>query len=77
MQAKPVDLQSQPWANQGASLIATRENILQAMKDLHEHAEDTVWITGTETMFERLASIYGYAGGDVSILAQLWPEYYA
>jgi hypothetical protein len=76
-QATPLPPEDQPWRNSGASLIATREHILQAMTDLHSHAKDTVWLTEHETVFERLATIYGYSGGDVSVLAGLWPEYYA
>ncbi|MCK9308403.1 MAG: hypothetical protein M0P17_12855 [Methanoculleus sp.] len=67
----------QPWRNAGASLVATREHILQAMRDLHDNATDTVWLTASETVFERLASIYGYAGGDPATLAAMWPEYFA
>lgn len=67
----------QPWRNAGASLIATREHILLAMRDLHDHATDTVWLTKHETVFERLANIYGYAGGDPATLAAMWPEYFA
>lgn len=77
IQAASIATEDQPWTNTGASLTATREHILLAMKDLHTNAKDTVWLTEQETVFERLATIYGYAGGDVSTLAQLWPEYYA
>lgn len=75
-QTQPTPLSEQPWPNAGASLTATREHILLAMKDLCKHASDTVWLTPAETVFERLASIYGYAGGDPEELAALWPEYY-
>jgi hypothetical protein len=76
-QAEPVPPQDQPWSNAGALLVATREHILQAMKDLHDNAPDTVWLTPYETVFERLATIYSYAGGDLATLAAMWPEYYA
>ena len=77
MQATPVAPEDQPWRNHGASLIATREHILMAMKDLCANAKDTVWLTEHETVFERLASIYGYAGGEPATLSAMWPEYYA
>jgi len=75
-QAEKTNVQDMPWHNAGASLIATREHILLAMKDLCDNATDTVWLTKYETVFERLASIYGYAGGDTSVLADIWPEYF-
>lgn len=77
LQATPIPPHDQPWRNAGASLLATREHILQAMKDLHANAKDTVWLTEHETVFERLSTIYGYSGGDISVLVRLWPEYYA
>ena len=75
-QHEPIPPQDQPWPNAGASLVATREHILMAMRDLHDNAEDTVWLTKYETVFERLASIYSYAGGDQATLAAMWPEYF-
>lgn len=77
VQATPIAPQDQAWTNVGTSLVATREHILLAMKTLHESAKDTVWLTEHETVFERLATIYGYAGGEAATLAQMWPEYYA
>lgn len=76
-QHRPMPPDEQPWRNAGASLLATRNHILAAMKDLHDNAKDTVWLTPHETVFERLASIYGYAGGDQAVLAKMWPEYFA
>ena len=67
----------QPWLAAGASLVNTRGIILAAMQDLHNNATDTIWLTPHETVFERLASIYGYAGGDPATLAAMWPEYFA
>lgn len=77
-QLEPLSMSTQdlPWRNAGASLIATREHILMAMKDLQDNATDTVWLTPHETVFERLAAIYGYAGGDPTTLAEMWPEYF-
>lgn len=48
--------------------------LVEAMTDLFDNADDTVWITDTETMFDRLASLYILAGGDVNIIHDLWPE---
>lgn len=76
-QHDPMPPQEQPWRNAGASLVATREHILLAMRDLQDNATDTVWLTKCETVFERLASIYGYAGGDPATLAAMFPEYFA
>lgn len=76
-QHEPMPPQEQPWRNAGASLVATREHILLAMRDLQDNATDTVWLTKCETVFERLASIYGYAGGDPATLAAMFPEYFA
>ena len=75
-QAEKTNTEDMPWSNAGAILIATREHILLAMKDLCENATDTVWLTKYETVFERLVSIYGYAGGDSAKLVELWPEYF-
>lgn len=77
LQATPISPHDQPCRNAGASLLATREHILLAMKDLHANAKDTVWLTEHETVFERLSTIYKYSGGDISVLIDLWPEYYA
>ena len=77
VQARAMPPSEQPWLAAGASLVATRESILAAMRDLHDNATDTVWLTPHETVFERLASIYGYAGGDPATLAAMWPEYFA
>ena len=76
-QHEPMPPQEQPWRNAGASLVATREHILLAMRDLQDNATDTVWLTKSETVFERLASIYGYAGGDPATMAEMFPEYFA
>ena len=76
-QHEPMPPQEQPWRNAGASLVTTREHILLAMRDLQDNATDTVWLTKCETVFERLASIYGYAGGDPATLAAMFPEYFA
>ena len=49
------------------------EDILIAMKDIQEHAEDTLWITNTETVFERLWEIYIVHGGDIKVLKEAFP----
>jgi len=60
----------------GPSLKAIQEAILLTMRDLCENAQDTVWLTESETVFERLAEIHGIAGGGNERLAALWPEYF-
>lgn len=52
------------------------EAILAAMIDLVENATDTCWITGQETVFERLAGLYLLAGGDKERLVVEFPEYF-
>lgn len=59
-----------------ARLDETRAEIMAAMRDLVEHGEDTLWLTDTETVFERLAYLYEVAGGDRKALVQAWPEYF-
>ena len=49
--------------------------ILQAMVDLCNHATDTVWISSSETMFNRLETLYIESGGTHSKLEQIYPEY--
>jgi hypothetical protein len=75
-QADTVSTEDMSLPNYAPTLAATQQHILQAMKDLCEHSTDTVWLTKYETVFERLASLYGYAGGDNSTLAETWPEYF-
>lgn len=55
-------------------LDQAQSEILQAMRDLVAHAEDTVWLTDTETVFERLSYLYEVAGGDRQVLVAEWPE---
>lgn len=59
-----------------ALLIQARNDIHQAMVDLVEHAPDTLWLTATETVFERLAFIYMRAGGDRADLQRDFHEYF-
>lgn len=54
----------------------TRAALLQAMRDLEKHADDTLWIGPGETVFERLATIYLSAGGDPAALMAEWPHYF-
>lgn len=58
-------------------LDETQAEIRNAMRDLCEHADDTVWLTQSETMFERLCYLYEVAGGDRDDLAKEWPEDFA
>lgn len=57
-------------------LAAVRIEILGALADLVDYAEDTVWLTEGETVFERLAYLYEVSGGDRSMLVERWPEYF-
>lgn len=57
-------------------LEETRAEILTAMRDLIEHADDTLWLTGTETVFERLAYLYEVSGGERINLVREFPEYF-
>lgn len=57
-------------------LEETRLEILAAMRDLVANALDTVWLTDSETVFERLAYLYEVAGGDRKVLMSEWPEYF-
>lgn len=50
--------------------------IIQAMKDLCENATDTVWITDSETMFERLTELFFLADGNKNTLQKIWPEHF-
>jgi hypothetical protein len=52
------------------SLLA---DLLKAMKDLNDNATDTYWINNTETVFERMWSIYVEHGGDVETLKRTFP----
>jgi len=58
-----------------ACAIQMQEEILCTMQDLSESATDTVWVTETETMFDRLTELYLLAGGNLQRLQELWPEY--
>lgn len=58
-------------------LAQVQGEILTALGDLVEHAEDTVWLTDGETVFERLAYLFEVAGGDRAALMARWPEYFA
>lgn len=49
------------------------EDILIAMKDIQANADDTLWITNTETVFERLWAIYLTHGGDFDELKAAFP----
>ena len=75
-QAQFIPFEDRAWPNAGVSLVATREHILTAMRDLHDNATDTLWLTPHETVFDRLANIFLLAGGTWADLAQHWPQYY-
>lgn len=57
-------------------LEETRAELLTAMRDLAANADDTVWLTEGETVFERLAYLYEVAGGGRALLVREWPEYF-
>jgi len=57
-------------------LSETRDEIIKAMTDLIESADDTVWLSDSETVIERLAYLYEVAGGNRNDLVLLWPEYF-
>jgi hypothetical protein len=65
-------------SDDSGSLVKVRSNLLQIMEDLHnpEKTSDTVWLTGTETLFDRVSVIYLNAGGSIDYLKQQWPEYF-
>lgn len=50
--------------------------IIVAMRDLNAYADDTVWLTSVETVFERLATLFFLAGGEREVLTEIWPEYF-
>lgn len=54
----------------------TQSAIIVAMRDLQNNAEDTVWLTKFETVFERLTTLFFIAGGKRETLAEIWPEYF-
>jgi len=51
------------------------ELLFQMMKDLVKNAEDVVWLTDIETVFDRLVDIYQTCGGDMNILHKEFPDY--
>lgn len=57
-------------------LAEVRIEIVGAMNDLIAHAEDTVWMTCRETVFERLVYLFEVAGGQRATLMERWPEYF-
>lgn len=57
-------------------LDETQAELLTALRDLVEHATDTLWLTDTETVFERLAYLYEVAGGNRVDLVREFPEYF-
>lgn len=54
----------------------TRSALIIMMRDLHENATDTVWLTKFETAFDRLVSIYLDAGGSQDELKKHFPQYF-
>lgn len=66
-----------PWPNASPSSVLTCQQILLMMEALEKNAADTVWLTATETVFERLCDIYLSAGGCQEELTARWPYYFA
>ena len=60
--------------NKSQTPTAIQSALIVAMMDLVKHAEDTVWITPHETVFERLVNLYAIAGGKEEKLATIWPQ---
>ena len=54
----------------------TQGAIIVAMRDLCKNAEDAVWLTPFETVFERLATLHKIAGGKPETLKEIFPEYF-
>lgn len=52
----------------------TQDELLLAMQELVDHAEDTIWLNDFETVFERLAYLFEVAGGARSTLIERWPQ---
>ncbi len=48
--------------------------IFEAMQDIYKNADDTYWIGDSETVFERLTTIFLASGGDNKALVKEWPE---
>jgi hypothetical protein len=57
-------------------LDEAQTEILQTMRDLVAHTDDTVWLSDTETVMERLAYLFEVVGGDRRVLMAEWPEYF-
>lgn len=57
-------------------LDETRAEIVLALRELVESADDTLWLTDSETVFERLAYLYEVSGGDRISLVREFPDYF-
>ena len=57
-------------------LSKVQSEIIVTMEDLCNNADDTIFITDSETMFERLCFIYKTAGGEIGNLKKIWPQYF-
>lgn len=57
-------------------LDEAQSETLTAMRELLAHAEDTAWLTDTETVMERLAYLFEVVGGDRRVLMAEWPEFF-
>lgn len=56
--------------------MKAKQLILETMDGLiTRKSGDTIWITDTETMFDRLGSIYLESGGTIEELREKFPEY--
>jgi hypothetical protein len=58
------------------SLEGLRDNLLEMMVMIETKADDTLWYTDGETIFEHLASLYLEHGGDQKILKETFPNYF-
>ncbi len=62
-------------AHRDRLLMKLNEELFQTLKDLENYAEDTVWLTPMETMFDRLTDIYRGHGGDIKKLSEEFDHY--
>ena len=65
-----------PWSNTSPTTGFTCQQLLEMMEALEENATDTLWLTASETVFERLCEIYLSAGGSQDELTARWPYYF-
>ena len=50
------------------------EDLIQTIHDAYKHAEDTIWVSNIETLFDRLTAIYESSGGCMARLHSEFPD---